>query len=260
MRLKDRIILVTGSTTGTGEGIVRRFVAEGAKVILHGRNAERGNALRQQLGEDKSTFCQGDLGDAEYPEQLANDALAAFGRIDGLVNNAGLVTRSTFVDTDAAFFDRIMAVNARAPMLLIRALLPALKESQGSVLNIGSILAWCGVDKLLAYSMSKGAMMTMTRNLADSLGSHQVRVNQLNVGWTLTENEYEVMIQDGLPENWPDNLPPHAAPSGRILSPADIAAAAVYWVGDESAPVSGTVAELEQYPVLGRLPNVDGAS
>ena len=153
-----------------------------------------------------------------------------------------------------------MAVNARAPMLLIRALLPALKESQGSVLNIGSILAWCGVDKLLAYSMSKGAMMTMTRNLADSLGSHQVRVNQLNVGWTLTENEYEVMIQDGLPENWPDNLPPHAAPSGRILSPADISAAAVYWVGDESAPVSGTVAEMEQYPVLGRLPNVDGSS
>ena len=260
MRLKDKIILVTGSTTGIGEGIVRRFVAEGAKVILHGRNAERGNVLREELGEDKSAFYQGDLGDAEYPEQLANDALAAFGRIDGLVNNAGLVTRSTFVDTDAAFFDRIMAVNARAPMLLIRALLPALKESQGSVLNIGSILAWCGVDKLLAYSMSKGAMMTMTRNLADSLGSHQVRVNQLNVGWTLTENEYEVMIQDGLPENWPDNLPPHAAPSGRILSPADIAAAAVYWVGDESAPVSGTVAEMEQYPVLGRLPNVDGAS
>jgi NAD(P)-dependent dehydrogenase (short-subunit alcohol dehydrogenase family) len=260
MRLKDKVILVTGSTTGIGAGMARRFVAEGARVIVHGRNAERGHELCQELRDENTAFCQGDLGEAGYPERLANDALAAFGRIDGLVNNAGLVTRSTFVDTDAAFFDRIMAVNARAPMLLIRALLPALKESQGSVLNIGSILAWCGVDKLLAYSMSKGAMMTMTRNLADSLGSHQVRVNQLNVGWTLTENEYEVMIQDGLPENWPDNLPPHAAPSGRILSPADIAAAAVYWVGDESAPVSGTVAELEQYPVLGRLPNVDGAS
>ena len=208
MRLKDRIILVTGSTTGIGEGIARRFVAEGAKVILHGRNAERGNALRQELGEGNAAFCQGDLGDAGYPEQLAHDALTAFGRIDGLVNNAGLVTRSGFVDTDAAFFDRIMAVNARAPMLLIRALLPALKETRGSVLNIGSILAWCGVDKLLAYSMSKGALMTMTRNLADSLGKHQVRVNQINVGWTLTENEYQVMIQDGLPENWTENLPP----------------------------------------------------
>ena len=82
----------------------------------------------------------------------------------------------------------------------------------------------------------------------------------MNAGWTLTENECEVVIQDGLPENWPKNVPPYAAPAGRLLSPADIAAAAVYWVGDESAPVSGTVAELEQYPVLGRLPNVDGAS
>ena len=116
MRLKDKVILVTGSTTGIGEGIARRFVAEGAKVILHGRNDERGNALRQELGSENAAFCQGDLGDAEYPEQLAKDALAAFGRVDGLVNNAGLVTRSRFVDTDAAFFDRIMAVNARAPM------------------------------------------------------------------------------------------------------------------------------------------------
>ena len=181
MRLKDKVVLVTGSTTGIGEGIVRRFVAEGARVIVHGRNAARGNALCQELGDENTAFCQGDLGEAGYPERLANDALAAFGRIDGLVNNAGLVTRCTFADTDAAFFDRIMAVNARAPMLLIRALLPALKESHGSVLNIGSILAWCGVDKLLAYSMSKGAMMTMTRNLADSLGPHRVRVDQLNV-------------------------------------------------------------------------------
>ena len=260
MRLKDKVVLVTGSTTGIGEGIARRFVAEGAKVIVHGRNAERGRALCDELGSENAVFCQGDLGEAGYPEQLANDALAAFGRMDGLVNNAGLVTRAMLADTNAAFFDRLMAVNARAPMLLIRALLPALKESEGSVLNIGSILAWCGVEKLLAYSMSKGALMTMTRNLADAFGPNRVRVNQLNVGWTLTDNEYEVMVQDGLPENWPDNLPPHAAPSGRILSPADIAAAAVYWVGDESAPVSGTVAEMEQYPVLGRLPNVDGAS
>jgi NAD(P)-dependent dehydrogenase (short-subunit alcohol dehydrogenase family) len=260
MRLKDKVVLVTGSTTGIGEGIARRFVAEGAKVIVHGRNAERGRALCDELGSENAVFCQGDLGEAGYPEQLAKDALATFGRMDGLVNNAGLVTRAMLADTNAAFFDRLMAVNARAPMLLIRALLPALKESEGSVLNIGSILAWCGVEKLLAYSMSKGALMTMTRNLADAFGPNRVRVNQLNVGWTLTDNEYEVMVQDGLPENWPDNLPPHAAPSGRILSPADIAAASVYWVGDESAPVSGTVAEMEQYPVLGRLPNVDGAS
>ena len=133
--------MVTGSTTGIGEHMARRFVAEGAKVILHGRNAERGAALVEELGADNAAFCQGDLGDSAYPEQLARDALAVPGRRDGLVNNAGLVTRNKIEETDAEFFDHIIGVNARAPLLLIRALLPALKKSEGSVLNIGSILA-----------------------------------------------------------------------------------------------------------------------
>ena len=107
--------MVTGSTTGIGEHMARRFVAEGAKVILHGRNAERGAALVEELGADNTAFCQGDLGDATYPEQLAQDALAVHGRIDGLVNNAGLVTRNKIEETDAEFFDHIIGVNARAP-------------------------------------------------------------------------------------------------------------------------------------------------
>lgn len=258
MRLQDQIILITGSTTGIGEHMARRFVAEGAKVILHGRDAVRGEALRRELGEDKTAFCQGDLADASYPEQLAAQALAAFGRIDALVNNAALTTRARIQDTDAAFFDRLIAVNTRAPLLLIRALLPALKESRGCVLNIGSVLAHCGQANLLAYSVSKGGLMTMTRNLADAFGTEGVRFNQLNVGWTLTENEYQVKMGDGLPADWPDHVPAYAAPAGRLTKPEEVAAATVYWVGRESEPISGTVAELEQYPIIGRYPNYEG--
>ena len=119
MRLQDQIILVTGSTTGIGEFMARRFVAEGAKVILHGRNAERGAALRTELGEENAAFCQGDLGDADYPEQLARDALAVHGRIDALVNNAGLVTRSKIEQTDAEFFDRIDAIIGRVRNIIL---------------------------------------------------------------------------------------------------------------------------------------------
>ena len=257
-RLQDQVILITGSTTGIGEHMARRFVKEGARVILHGRDAARGEALRKELGEENSAFCQGDLADPSYPEKLAADAVAAFGKVDALVNNAALTTRGRIDVTDAAFFDRIIAVNARAPMLLIRALLPALKKSQGVVLNIGSVLAHCGQANLLAYSMSKGALMTMTRNLADALGTDRVRVNQLNVGWTLTENEYQVKLGDGLGEDWPERLPTYAVPLGRLLYPEDIAAASVYWVGRESYPVTGTVAELEQYPLIGRYTNHEG--
>ena len=258
MRLKDKVILVTGSTTGIGASMARRFVAEGAKVILHGRDAERGKAICAELGEDRAAFVQGDLAQADFPEALAIAAGAAFGRLDALVNNAALTTRARIQETDAAFFDRMVAVNLRAPMMLIRALLPALEKSKGCVLNIGSILAHCGQANLLAYSVTKGGLMTMTRNLSHSLGPVQVRVNQVNVGWTLTENEYQVKLGDGLPADWPEHLPAYAAPFGRLLSPEDIAAAAVYWVGDESFPVSGTVAELEQYPLIGRIPDQEG--
>jgi NAD(P)-dependent dehydrogenase (short-subunit alcohol dehydrogenase family) len=258
MRLQDQIILITGSTTGIGEHMARRFVAEGAKVILHGRDAVRGQALRQELGVERTAFCQGDLADASYPEQLASEALAAFGRIDALVNNAALTHRARIQDTDAAFFDRLIAVNTRAPLLLIRALLPALRAARGCVLNIGSVLAHCGQANLLAYSVSKGGLMTMTRNLADAFGTEGVRFNQLNVGWTLTENEYQVKMGDGLPADWPDHVPPYAAPAGRLTKPEEVAAATVYWVSRESEPISGTVAELEQYPIIGRYPNYEG--
>lgn len=255
MLLENQIILITGSTTGIGAAMARRFVAEGARVILHGRDLERGESLRQELGREHTAFIAGDLADEKHPAQLAEAAVRAFGRLDCLVNNAALTTRAHLEDTDTAFFDRMIAVNLRAPFMLIRALLPALKQSQGCVLNIGSILAHCGQSNLPAYSISKGGLMTLTRNLADTLGPEKVRVNQMNVGWTLTENEYQTKLGDGLPPNWPETLPSYAVPSGKLLMPEDIAQAALYWVSPASRPLSGTVFDAEQYPMIGRIPN-----
>ncbi len=258
MRLENQHILITGSTTGIGEFMARRFVQEGAKVILHGRNAERGEALCKELGGECTTFRQADLGDPGELEKLATEAVGAFGQLDALVNNAALTTRGKIEDTDGAFFDRIISVNTRAPLLLTRALLPELKRTKGCVLNIGSVLAHCGQANLLAYAVSKGALMTMTRNLADAHGQDGVRFNQLNVGWTLTDNEYKVKLDDGLPAVWPENVPAYANPFGRLIQPEEIATAAIYWVSRESFPISGTVAELEQYPLIGRYTNHEG--
>ena len=123
---------------------------------------------------------------------LAPSTLEAFGQIDALVNNAALTNRGKIEETDADFFDRIISVNTRAPLLLTRALMPELKRTKGCVLNIGSVLAHCGQANLLAYAVSKGGLMTMTRNLADAHGQDGVRFNQLNVGWTLTDNDYGI--------------------------------------------------------------------
>ena len=100
-------------------------------------------------------------------------------------------------------------------------------------------------------------MITLTRNLADALGRDKVRINQLNLGWVLSPNEYKLKMSEGLPADWPEHPPAAFAPSGRIMMPENIAAAAIYWIGDESRPVSGSVTEIEQYPVIGRNPIKD---
>jgi NAD(P)-dependent dehydrogenase (short-subunit alcohol dehydrogenase family) len=253
MRLRDKIILITGSTTGIGEAMARRFVLEGARVLIHGLERDLGQAVMKDLGSAAALHID-DLADPTAPARLVEAAVRAFGRLDSIVNNAAWIIRSNIETTDAALFDRCMAINVRAPLLLVKAALPHLKASQGSVLNIGSINGYCGEANQLAYSISKGALMTLTRNLADSLGRDKVRINQLNLGWVLSPNEHKLKVSEGLPPDWHEHPPAAFAPSGRIMVPDNIAAAAIYWIGDESRPVSGSVTEIEQYPVIGRNP------
>ena len=258
MRLQDKAIIVTGSTTGIGEAMARRFVAEGAKVLVHGRDRERGEKLVAELGRQNAALHADDIGDPTAPQRLVDAALRAFGRVDGVVNNAAWIVRSNIDTTDTDLFDRCMATNVRAPMLLIKAALPHLKRSQGTVLNIGSINGFCGEANQLAYSISKGALITLSRNLADALGRDKVRVNHFNVGWVLSPNEYKLKVSEGLPADWHEHPPAAFAPSGRLMTPELIAATAVFWIGDESRPISGSVLEVEQYPVIGRNPVKEG--
>lgn len=253
MRLRDKSILVTGSTTGIGEAIARRCLAEGAHVVLHGREEQRGQAIAGEF-PGRAFFVAADLADPAAAPRVIDAAVKRFGKLDGLVNNAAWVVRSRLADTDAELFDNVMAVNVRAPLLLVRAAIEHLKSSYGAILNIGSVNGYSGESNLLAYSISKGALMTLSRNLADALCYDQVRVTHFNVGWVLTENEYRYKLDDGLPRDWPEHVPRESAPSGRLIKPEEIAAAAVYWLSDESRPLSGTVLELEQYPIIGRNP------
>lgn len=258
MRLKDKVIIVTGATSGIGRAIAERCVAEGARVLVHGIVRADGETVVKKLGAAAALHLD-DLGDPASAVRIVAAALGAFGRIDAVVNNAAVVARSNLGTASAEFFDRMMAVNVRAPLLLIQAAFPQLKANEGCVLNIGSINAHSGQANLLDYSVSKGAMQTLSRNLANAHGEDRVRVNHLNVGWVLTDREYAHQIEHGMPAEWPQHLPAQFAPSGRLIMPEEIAAAAVYWLGDESRPVSGAVVELEQYSVIGRNPNKSSA-
>ncbi len=254
MQLQGKKLIITGSAGGIGRAIAHACIQEGAQVLLVDRNETGLHESQRILGEHSKIHVD-DLLDPESAPRIVNSVLSQYGALDGVVNNAALLTRSTIETTTPDLFDRVVNVNAKAPLLLIQAGLEYLAQSKGSVVNIGSINAHCGEEPLLAYSMSKGALMTMTRNLGNSLHmQYGIRVNQINPGWVLTENEYQIKIDDGLPEDWPNRIPHDVAPSGALITPETIAAAAVYWLSDRSRPISGTVIDMEQYPVIGRYP------
>jgi NAD(P)-dependent dehydrogenase (short-subunit alcohol dehydrogenase family) len=258
MRLKDKVIAVTGSTTGIGKAIALRCVKEGAKVIIHGLEESWGMAVVEELGKDNAVLHVEDLAENGATERLIEKAIQTYGKLDGLVNNAAMVVSSNIQDTDRAFLEKVLAVNTVAPFLLIQAALPHLTSSKGVVLNIGSVNAWSGEPNLLAYSISKGGLMTMTRNLGDSLfRDYGVKVNQINPGWVLTETEIQRKKEHGLSDTWYEGLPSMYAPAGRIILPKEIAAAAIFWLAEESGPVTGQVMDLEQYPMIGRNPPKD---
>lgn len=255
MRLQDKVIIVTGSTTGIGKAIALRCVSEGASIVVNGLEENWGEALVEQIGRQRSVLHIQDINEEGAPQNLVDTAIKTFGRLDAVVNNAAWVVSSDIHSTDKDFLQKVLNINTIAPFLLIKAALPYLTQQQGSVLNIGSVNGWCGEPDLLAYSISKGALMTMTRNLGDTLHRENgVRVNQINPGWVLTENEIQRKKEQGLPEDWYKDISELFAPARRILSPGEIAAAAVYWLSNESGPVSGQVMELEQYPLIGRNP------
>ncbi|MEX0929224.1 MAG: SDR family oxidoreductase [Balneolales bacterium] len=251
--MKNKVVIVTGSCTGIGKAIAGRCVEEGARVVIHGLEKDLGEAVAADMGHDKAVVCIRDITEEHAPEYIVNAAMKAFGRVDAVVNNAARVSSSNIHTTDLPFFRKILETNTLAPFALIKAALPQLSRNGGCVLNIGSVNAWCGEPDLLSYSVSKGALMTMTRNLGDSLHREEgVRVNQINPGWVLTENEAIRKKDQGLAADWYKAIPPEFAPSGRILQPEEIAAAAVYWLSDEGGPVSGQVVDLEQHPFIGR--------
>lgn len=253
MLLKNKVILITGSTLGIGKAAALRCIKEGAKVMLHGLEKDLGKKICKDLGENVK-FCSYDLSSVKACYLLIDEVLKEFGSLDGLVNNAGIYPRHELESITEKAFDDIFALNIKAPLFLSQAAIKYFKQQQSDavIVNIGSINAYCGAEKLLLYSMTKGALMTMTRNMADSFSNKKIRINCLNVGWTLTDGELKIRKGQGSGEEWIDKTHSMHAPIGRILLPEEIANHIVFWLSSQSYPITGAVYELEQYPIIGR--------
>lgn len=258
MKLDGKTIIVTGSGTGIGKAIAKLCVNEGAQVVINDKDGNLAEETVKELGQEKTIAHIRDLTDEDCPRELIALAKERFGRIDGLVNNAAFVTWSDIESTEPNYFKKVLNVNLVAPLALIQAALPELKRNKGSVVNIGSVNAHCGEPTLLAYSASKGGLATLTRNLGDSLmQEYGVRVNQVNPGWVLTENEAARKQDHGLKNDWYKDIPKKFAPAGRIFEPMEIATTVVHLLSKDCGPVSGQIFDLEQYPMIGRNPPKD---
>jgi NAD(P)-dependent dehydrogenase (short-subunit alcohol dehydrogenase family) len=256
-RLQDRVAVITASTSGMGAGIAQLFASEGARVVISGRDQAKGAAVVDDIRQDggEAMFQKADVTIEDECRRLIDRAVEVFGRIDILINCAGLSTRGTIEDTTVELWDLLFATNVRSAFICSQQAVRYMKEAgRGSIVNIGSVNAYVGEPKLTAYSATKGALMTFTKNTARYLTQYRIRVNQLNVGWTLTPNEHRVKtVEEGKGENWLEEAV-RTRPFGRLLLPKDIALAAIYFASDESECITGSVLDLEQYPV-GAPPN-----
>jgi NAD(P)-dependent dehydrogenase (short-subunit alcohol dehydrogenase family) len=249
--LANKVAVVTGSTSGIGRGIAEHFAKLGADIVVHGLDPANGleTVRRVKAVCRDAEYFDGDLRSEEICRALIRFAVDRFGGLDILVNNAADTGRGDLEHILVARWDAIMAVNLRAPFILLQeSIAPMRARGGGSVVNIGSVLAYVGEPKLGAYSVSKGGLMTLTKNAAALLNRDRIRVNQINVGWTLTEGERRVKReQEGKGDEWIEQAIA-TRPFGRLLAPLDIAYAAAYFASGESECVTGSVLDLEQYP------------
>jgi 3-oxoacyl-[acyl-carrier protein] reductase len=243
MRLEHKTAIVTGGASGFGAGIVAKFVAEGARVLIADINAEAANALAHDLG--KNAIAMGvDVSRRDSVNAMAEAALKAFGHLDILVNNAGVTHQpAPLEDISEADFDRVLAVNVKSVYLTALAFVPHMKSrKRGAILNIASAAAVSPRPRLSWYNASKGWLVTATKSMAVELAPLGIRVNALNPVAGETPLLKTFMGED-TPEMRAKFL--STIPLGRFSTPQDIGNAACYLCSDEASMVTGVALEVD---------------
>ncbi len=249
--LRGKVILITGSTQGLGEEIARLSVERGASgIVITGRSAERGRTVAASLTSpaSRAIFVRGDVGSAATCREIIARTDDEFGRLDGLVNAAACTERGTLEDTSVEHWDKIMAVNLRAPFLLMQGAARIMQRGKrgGSIVNIQSMSAHGGTPNLTPYSVSKGGLSVLTKNVAHSQRRHRIRANALNIGWMATPAEHAVQLLEGQPEDWLEAAD-QGSPFGRILRPSDVAGMTAYLLSDQGCMMTGAVIDFDQH-------------
>lgn len=254
-KLSERVFVITGGTQGLGREIALRVAGLGARgVAICGRNQKNGNAVAAELkaAGSEALFVLADLHRVEDCRRVVAAADQRFGRIDGLVNAAASTARGTLDTTTPEQWDRMMALNLRAPFLLMQDCARIMRRQGrgGSIVNILSVSAHGGQPKLTAYCTSKGALGILTRNAAWSLRRDRIRVNGLNIGWMASPGEQAAQKAEDAPDDWLERAD-RASPFGRILRPLDVARMVTFLMADDGQMVTGSLIDFDHNIIIG---------
>lgn len=251
INVNGKVVLITGSTQGIGQAIAMECARSGAEgIVISGRRAEAGKAVVEEIEAlgVKATMVAVDLLDEQAGERIFNHALSAFGRVDALVNSAGLTTRASAEDADRDTWQSLFKVNAEEPFFLIQRMIEHLKAEKrgGSIVNILSMNMHGGTRELTVYSATKAALAVITKNVAQHHRWDRIRANGINVGWADTPAERVMQAQTlGHGDGWLEAAS-SKQPFGRLLNADDIARLALYLISEASSPMTGALIDQEQ--------------
>jgi 3-oxoacyl-[acyl-carrier protein] reductase len=243
MRLQGKTAIVTGGASGFGAGIVRKFVAEGARVLVADINGDAASAFASEFG-DAAVGCQADVSKDESVRAMVEAAISTFGRVDILVNNAGVTHLPALMeDVSDADFDRVLSVNVKSVYLTARHLVPHMKAiGGGAILNVASTGGVSPRPRLTWYNASKGWMITATRGMAVELAPTGIRVNAINPVAGETP-----LLKSFMGEDTPQIRAKFLStiPIGRFSTPEDMGNAACFLCSDEASMITGVAMEVD---------------
>ena len=250
-QFKGKNIIVTGSTQGVGAETAKLFAARGANSItICGRQEEKGNKVKKEIEDlgSKCIYVKADLANVEDCRNIVKRADKEFGTIHTLINAAGYTQRGTILSATLENYENNFNVNARAPFILMQETIKIMirDKVKGTIASVLSIAMYSGMPFIVAYSGSKAALAIMTRNIANSVSGHQIRVNALNIGWTDTPAEHEIQTNvHNKDDDWLENTEKNV-PFKRLTKPIDVAKGLAFMCSEESGLMTGSIIDFDQ--------------
>ena len=246
-----KVIIITGSTQGSGAETAKLFAARGAKAItICGRQENKGLQIKKEIEElgAECLYVKADLSKVEDCKKIVALTDTEFGTVHSLVNVAGYTERGTILSATLENYENNFNINARAPFILIQEVVKIMirDKNNGTIANVLSMAMYSGMPFIVAYSGSKAALAIMTKNIANSLAGHQIRVNALNIGWTDTPAEHDIQKRvHKKGEDWLSKEE-NKVPYKRLTKPLDVAKGLAFMCSDESGLMTGSVIDFDQ--------------